>query len=260
MRKAPNAPSAFQKRHAQLAAQLKNVKSASMTKQIQRAMFVSGVVAATIHDLQVVVQRASDELGRELAFNQEITKSAMARFEEAAATAAQADTDIDGHAAVFGAALARMEAEGAWYTADLATLKCRLLQTASLMWLELMEDFFESDDRRVLLGQFEKVASFGFSKIPIVGDAFEAAKTALEIFAARIKEAKDADAYMVSLESYVDAGNLYLNCALTFCESAERSLQGRAPATAEDLQSRVAAHIAAVGAGTHPTSALRGDA
>jgi hypothetical protein len=255
MARYPNAPAAYNRRHLALAEQLNEVESETATKQIELAMFVSSVVVATILDLSQLVKRASDTLKSELDAHHKEADAAVVRFETAIADVTGAESTVDGNMNIFLAAVSRLQVQSSYNAIEIAVLRCQLIQTMSLMWLELMERLYESDDRRIFFARLEKLIEYASSKLPIVGEPLEALKTAIEIYAIRTKEALDADKYLLSLESYVDAANVYLTGAIAFCESAERALTDRPEPSEADIQRRIAAHIAAVSSRTHALSA-----
>lgn len=250
-----NVPAAYQQRHTALVTQLRHVKSKNITKQLENAIYLSGVVVATLFDLMQLVQRVAVELKVELDSHNKEAQLAVTRLVEATAEVANSNSEQEANTNMFSATVARLQVSRNATGIDIAILKSELIQTMSLMWLEVMEDLFKADNRRVFFARVEKLIEYASSKLPGVGDALEALKTVAEIYAIRKKQAQDADNYFLSLESYVDAANVFLTGVLAFCENAERSLAGAPEPTSSEVEQRIAAHVANVIAGAHPTSA-----
>lgn len=252
MKALPNALPAYADRRKALRDQLAQVKAKASTDQIQLALLVTDLCVATLHDLHETSEFNITELSRQ-----------SESFDVAAGSApSQMEPGVDennSEMSRFVAMMANVQGRAACNIFSTQLLRAELLHVMGLMWIELLRDLFTADDRRLFFDRLEKLFDFASTKLPVVGDILEILKTAAEAYALRKIQAKEADKYLLSLESYIDAGNVYLVGALGFCEHVNRLLNHLPPPTDDEVQARVDSHIKAVTEGTHATT-VRTDA
>lgn len=246
-------PAYFQRR-ALLQAQAAGTRARATTRQIDLALFASHAAAASVYDLQQVLGANAAGLQAEVDLRARQSSIAVAQVETAIASARQAATVAAAHTDMLAAALAAVQARAALPLAEMAVLRHELLQLTGLMWLELLDILFRADDRRQFVAVLDKVLVHAAGLLPVIGNVLSALLAAAELAALRRKPAQDADAYLLSLESYVDAANLYLKGAMGYCEAMDRLLAGLPPPTDADIVQRVRTHLDSVRQGTHPAS------
>lgn len=264
MLRLPDVLSAYEFRWRTLTEQLYSVKAKAVSEQIQMALMVSDTCLETHHDVGRTIERCTTWLKRQRETNPRRIGSTLRQIQDIQdrldpARASDSDSATD----AFLGALASMQRQAAGDLlkvqirgAKLKLLTSDLLLSMATLWLELLEALYRSDSRRIFFDRLEKIFGYASSKLPVIGDILEAIKTATEVLAIRKVQAQDADKYMLSLESYIDAGFLYLCGVLAFCEHADRLLAGLPAPTDEEVQARIAAHVSRA-KGTHATSVAR---
>ena len=257
MNEVPNPlPSYFIRRKA-LESSLGELKSKAATEQIQLALFVTDVAVASTFDIKETLERIAFTTGEHLTSHTDRAEAAVEQLRTTIDLSNNERTGSSLNVSAFIASAARLQVETSTNAVNIEILKSDLLQSMGLMWLELLDTLYVTENRKIFFARIEKLFEYASSKLPVVGDILEALKTATEIYAIDKLQAKNADVYMLSLESYVDAVNIHLAGTLTFCERVDRLVAGDPAPTDEEVQQRILSHIEKVGSGTHATSRKR---
>jgi hypothetical protein len=250
----PNPLAAYKTRRSALVIELAEVRSNTATKQVELALFVGDVAIATIYDLEQTITRIAESFQSELARRNFESKAELEELQKATTAFHGTQSVTEWNMSKFKAAIALLSARSSLNAANLTYLQHELLSSMGLMWIELLQNLYEADDRRVFFARLELIIDFASSKLPVVGEILETIKLAAEVYAVRKMQARDADSYLLSLESFIDAANAYITGVLAFCEATDRYLSGRTPASDSEFHTRIAAHIASVQNRTHVAS------
>jgi|SRR5271157_2349090 len=250
----PNPIAKYQSRRKDLADQLANAKSKAAIEQLQRALFVTDVTAATLQDISAALQTLASATRAQADKHLQEIAAAKTDLEVAVEDLASSGAPALEYTLSLLARLAHHKANSAAQGFEIAFLQWDLLSAVGSMWLENLEHLYGEAGRAAFFARIEKLLEFAASKLPVVGDILDILKVATEVYAAKKLQAKNADEYFASLESYFDAGNLYLIGVLSFCAQVESLISGTQPPTQAQIEDRLARHIESVATRTHPAS------
>ena len=246
---------AYQARRKELADQLEVAKSRAAIEHLQGALFVTDVTAATLHDLSVAIQSIATMTRNKADKHLQRIQDTRAELDPAIgdlnisnSTATETSFSLLLH-------MSKLQASSAKEGFRIALLKGDLLLALGCMWLEMLDHLYTARNRAVYFARVDKLLTFAASNLPVVGHILDALKIVAEVYAAKKIQARDADEYFSSLESYLDAGNLYVVGAISFCAQIDSFISGTSPPTQAQLDKRVRKHIQNFSTGSHPTSA-----
>lgn len=254
----PDPIPAYLSRRKTLLSQLEPLQSRVAIEETDRALFVTDLTIATLGDLLAAIERVAHageddaamrtaEMAQvKQAFETQVSRALSQRGDEAAMSCFMV---------AIGVLQSQVTTQVTTQVARVDVLRGMLLQSMGVAWLELMEDLFVQENRKVWFDRLQALFDIGSGELPVVGPILALIKGLAEAYTIRRKQAMDTDAYMLALQSYGDAAYIYLTGALAFCESVERWLAGQPAPTAQEVQARIAAHVQSVVDGTHALSA-----
>ncbi len=226
-----------------------------MIAELERAKSLTVISFAAVYDILSSVQAMNDSTNRFV--DEQLIMLEKSRSE------IQKTGDIDFNDTELGKAtrnfLLRASsavAEAAAHAGNMHILHLDLVYAVGESWLSVLDELFASPDRRAFQAKVDMIRKQLLSKFPVVGNIVELLFFLQEISDPLGKEARSADDYLRSIDSYCDAAYAYLSGAINFCIQVEHFCARLDPPTHDQLIDRIRQHFESVQLGSHPATKI----